>query len=112
MSESGPGLGIFKFLVHIPQAGICQRISFTLYMSGLCLKYSFRVVATLKCMSGIFIWEFAPKRYPKISSLEVILRYPKISLNSNKSKDMYYGYERISLNGYHHGYHRISVYDM
>ncbi len=56
------------------------------------------------------IWEFAPKRYPKISSL--ILRYPKISLNSNKSKDMNYGYERISLNGYHHGYHRISVYDM
>jgi hypothetical protein len=43
------------------------------------------------------IWEFAPKRYPEISSL--ILRYPKISLNSNKSKDMFYGYERISLTG-------------
>jgi hypothetical protein len=41
------------------------------------------------------IWEFPPKRYPKISSL--ILRYPKISLNSNKSKDIFYGYERISL---------------
>jgi hypothetical protein len=44
----------------------------------------------------------------KISSL--ILRYPKISLNTNKSKDMYYGYERISLNGYHHGYQRISFF--
>jgi hypothetical protein len=33
------------------------------------------------------IWEFAPKRYPKISSL--ILRYPKISLDSKKSKDMF-----------------------
>jgi hypothetical protein len=43
------------------------------------------------------IWEFAPKRYPKISSL--ILRYPKISLNTNKSKDIFYGYQRISLTG-------------
>ncbi len=25
---------------------------------------------------------------------------------------MYYGYERISLNGYHHGYQRISFFDM
>jgi hypothetical protein len=47
--------------------------------------------------SPTIIWEFAPKRYPKISSL--ILRYPKISLNSNKSKDKFYGYERISLTG-------------
>jgi hypothetical protein len=46
---------------------------------------------------GLHIWEFAPKRYPEISSL--ILRYPKISLNSNKSKDKFYGYERISLTG-------------
>jgi hypothetical protein len=44
--------------------------------------------------------------------ISLILRYPKISLNSNKSKDIFYGYERISLNGYHHGYHRISFYDM
>jgi hypothetical protein len=57
--------------------------------------------------SGPNIWEFAPKIYPEISSL--ILRYTKISPHTNKSKDMYYGYERISLNGYHHGYQRISL---
>ncbi len=49
----------------------------------------------LRCSHAI--WEFAPKRYPKIFSH--ILRYPKISLNSNKSKDKFYGYERISLTG-------------
>jgi hypothetical protein len=43
------------------------------------------------------IWEFAPKRYPEISSH--ILKYPKISLNSNKSKDKFEEYERISLTG-------------
>ena len=43
------------------------------------------------------IWEFAPKRYLEISSL--IPRYPKISLNSKKSKDKFEGYERISFTG-------------
>jgi hypothetical protein len=36
------------------------------------------------------------------------MRYPQISLNTNKSNDTYHGYERISLNGYHHGYERMS----
>ncbi len=31
---------------------------------------------------------------------------------TNKSKNMYHGYERISLNGYHRGYQRISFNDM
>ncbi len=51
---------------------------------------------------------------PKKISLDISLipRCPKISLNSNKSKDMYYGYQRISLNGYQHGYQRISSFDI
>jgi hypothetical protein len=57
------------------------------------LLYAFKNVRNMEK----FIWQFAPKRDPKIFSL--ILRYPKISLNSNKSKDKFYGYERISLTG-------------
>ncbi len=39
-------------------------------------------------------------------------RYPKISLNSNKSKDMHYGDQRISMNGYQHGYQNLISKDI
>ncbi len=60
-------------------------------------KFQMAKLSHKRIVMTICIWEFAPKRYPEISSH--ILRYPKISLNSNKSKDKFEGYERISLTG-------------
>ena len=48
---------------------------------------------------------------PKKISLD-ILRYPEIFVNTNKSKDIFYGYFRISLFGYQHGYQGILLLDI
>ena len=41
-----------------------------------------------------------------------ILRYPEKSVNSKKSKDIFYGYFRISFVGYRHGYQGILSLDI